>query len=177
MEKPTEIIVESTIQLSDVYSPFDWNLQNLVRWVLAILAAYIVYDICFSPSSHFDSLPDAKSIMAVIITLAVFIILGLTLFPYLRIRALLRKAPGFNKPVRFAFTSESVRFESENATGDFKWITFSQVIETSRAFALSQTGLVATYVPKRCFASEADIATFRQLVRDHFKGKYRLRRA
>jgi hypothetical protein len=47
-----ELVVDVVLELHDVYTPFDWNRQNLIRWILAILAGYIVYDICFSPSNQ-----------------------------------------------------------------------------------------------------------------------------
>jgi YcxB-like protein len=112
----------------------------------------------------------------VIVALAVFIALGLLLFPYLRLRSAVRKAPGFKKRARYIFDAQGIRFESEDAKGEYKWSAFATVLETRRAFALAQTDYAATYVPKRCFASPNDIAIFRQLMRDNFKGRWRLRR-
>jgi len=146
------------------------------RWVLAILAGYIVYDICFSSSSQLQFFPDAKSISAVIVTLAVFICFGLILFPYLRLRSVFQKAPGFKTRAKYMFDDQGMRFESEYAKGEYKWSVFARVLETRKAFALAQTDYAATYIPKRCFMSPNDISLFRQLVRENFKGRWRLRR-
>jgi len=171
-----EIAVDVVLKLHDVYTPFDWNRQNLIRWVLAILACYVVYDICFSPSSQLQSFSDANSISAVIVTLAVFIVLGLVLFPYLRLHSMFRKSPGFKSPNKYMFDAQGMRFESEHASGEYKWSVFARILETRKAFALAQTDYAATYIPKRCFASPNDISAFRHLVRENFKGRWSLRR-
>ena len=175
-EGKPEIVVDVELKLHDVYTPFDWNGQNLIRWVLAILAGYIVYDICFSPSSQLQFFSDANSISAVIITLGVFIGLGLVLFPYLRLHSMFRKAPGFKGPKKYVFDAQGMRFESEHAKGEYKWSVFARILETRKAFALAQTHYTATYIPKRCFTSPNDILAFRYLVRENFKGRWRLRR-
>jgi hypothetical protein len=120
--------------------------------------------------------PDANSISAVVVVLAAFIALGLVLFPYLRLRSVFRKAPGFKKPVKYMLNAQGMRFESDDAKGEYNWSVFARVLETRKAFALAQTDYAATYIPKRCFASPEDISIFRQLVRDNFKGHWRLRR-
>jgi hypothetical protein len=175
-ESEPEIVIDVVLKLNDVYTPFDWNRQNLIRWVLAILAGYIVYDICFSASSQLQSFPDANAISAVIVTLAIFIALGLVLFPYLRLRSLFRNAPGFKTPAKYMFDTQGMRFESEDAKGEYKWSVFGRIFETRKAFALAQTDYAATYIPKRCFKSPSDISVFRVLVRENFKGRWRLRR-
>jgi hypothetical protein len=175
MENSPQVTVEVKLKPNDVSTPFDWTFQNLFRWVVAAVIAYAVYDVCFSAGQRLESLPDAESIKAVLVTLAIFIVLGLVLFPYLRLVASIRKNHAFRKVVSFTLTSDGVQLRSEDAKGDYKWTLFTHVFETKKAFVLSQGGY-GTYLPKRCFASSDDINAVRQLIRDNFKGKWRLRR-
>jgi hypothetical protein len=175
-ENGPELVVDVVLEVRDVYTPFDWNRPNLIRWILAILASYIVYDICFSPSNQLQFLPDANSISAVIVALAVFIALGLVLFPCLRLRSVFQKAPGFKKPVKYMLNAQGLRFESADAKGEYNWSVFARVLETRKAFALAQTDYAATYIPKRCFASHEEIVRLRQIIVENFKGKCQLRR-
>jgi hypothetical protein len=87
-----------------------------------------------------------------------------------------RKAPGFKTPAKYMFDAQGMRFESEDAKGEYKWSVFARILETRKAFALAQTEYAATYIPKRCFTSPNDISLFRQLIRENFKGRWRLRR-
>lgn len=177
MDQASTVTVEvRQIKLNDVYTPLDYNRQNVVRWTVAAVIAYAVYDVCFAPGNRMTGLPDSGSISAVLVTLAVFIVLGLVLFPYLRLASLMRKVPGFRKPIKFVFSAEGLRFVSEDANGECKWSVFIQAIETRKSFVFSQTGHGGTYIPKRFFSSPADILSLRQLICENFKGKRTLRR-
>jgi hypothetical protein len=176
MENGPEVTVNVQLKPNDVFTPVDWNYRNIARWVLASVIAYAVYDVCFSPGNTLATLPDAKSISAVLVVLAGFIVLGLLLFPYLRLVAIMRKSAGFREPAKFIFSPKGLRFESTNATGEYSWSAFARVTETKKSFAISQNDFAGTYIPKRCFGSPGDVASLRQLVRDNFKGKWTLRR-
>lgn len=175
METPAELTVEVRLKPHDVYTPFQWDRHNLARWVVAIVLCWIFYDLYSGQLDALRSFPWGESIIAVLVVLAIFILLALLLFPYLRVRALFRKSPLFQKPVRYTFNAEGLRFEADGASGTFKWSAYDRVVETRKVFALSMAN-TGTYVPKRCFASPGDVALFRQLVRGNFKGKWTLRR-
>jgi hypothetical protein len=121
-------------------------------------------------------MPDADSIRLVILVLTVFIVLGLLLFPYLRVLAMFRETPSLTKPRQYTFSAEGIRFESEDATADLKWSAFIRIYETRSLFIFLQTTRAAIYIPKRFIESEQDVPRLRQLIRDDFKGKWRLRR-
>lgn len=174
MEKAPELVVEVVLRPHDVYTPFQWDRNNVARWVVSIVLFWIFYDLYKGQLDALRSFPDSGSIIAVLVVLAVFILLALLLFPYLRMRALFRKSPRFQKPVKYTFNEEGMRFESEHASGALKWSAFDRVVETRKVFALSMAS-TGTYVPKRCFTSPGDVALFRQLVRENFKGKWTLR--
>lgn len=121
MEKAPELVVEVALRPHDVYTPFQWDRNNIARWVVSIVLCWIFYDAYKNGLDALRSFPDSNSIIAVLVTLAIFILLGLVLFPYLRVRAMFRKSPQFHKPVKYTFNAEGLRFESEDANGAFKW--------------------------------------------------------
>jgi hypothetical protein len=86
------------------------------------------------------------------------------------------KFPQFQKPRRFSLNSEGMHFESEDARGDYKWSIFSRIVETPEVFIFVQTTRSSTYVPKRCLRKPDDILILRQLIRENFRGRRRLRR-
>ncbi len=182
MEAARELTVEVILKPNDVYAPFQWGRYNLARWVAAAILCWIFYYGLQGQLETLRSFPDGGHIIefkvAILVTviLAVFILLALLLFPYLQMRALFRKSPQFQKPVRYTLNPEGLRFESESASGAFKWSAFDRVVETRKVFAFSMTSQSGTYIPKRCLASPSDVPLLRQLIRDNFKGKWTLRR-
>jgi len=174
------VVVDVILKPNDVYTPFQWDRYNLARWVAAIVLCWIFYDLFQGYLDALRSFPGSGSVVAIgvaiLVILAVFILLALLLFPYLQMRALFRKSAQFQKSVRYTFNPEGLRFESEDASGAFKWSAFDRVVETRKVFAFWITSKSGTYIPKRCLASPSDVAVFRQLIRDNFKGKWTLRR-
>jgi hypothetical protein len=178
----TQVVVDVILKPNDVYTPFQWDRYSLARWVAAAVVCWIFYYGLEGQLETLRSLPDVghiiefKAAILVTVILAVFILLALLLFPYLQIRTLFRKSPQFQKPVRYTFNPEGLRFESESASGALKWSAFDRVVETRKVFAFSLTSRSGTYIPKRCLASPSDVALLRQLIHDNFKGKWTLRR-
>lgn len=158
METSAELTVVVRLKPHDVYTPFQWDRNNLARWVVAIVLCWIFYDIYKSGLDPLRSFPDSGSIIAVLVVLVVFILLALLLFPYLRVRALFGKSPLFHKAVRYTFSAQGVRFESDDANGALKWSAFDRIVETRKVFVLSTTSQAGTYIPKRCLTSQTDIA-------------------
>jgi hypothetical protein len=177
MSNNEQVSVEIVLKPNDVYHPFMWSWSNLWRWVVAIVLCRVVYDVFLAPGVSLESMPDAEAIRWVILVLTLFIVLGLLLFPYLRVLAMFRKTPSLNKPRQYSFTAAGLHFESEDATADLKWSAFMRIYETRSLFIFLQTTRAAIYIPKRFIESEGDVPRLRQLIRDNFKGKWRLRRA
>ena len=172
----TQVVVDVILKPNDVYTPFQWDRYNLGRWVAAAVLCWIFYDLYKNQLDTLRSFPDSASIIAVLLVLAVFILFALLLFPCLRVRALFRKSPQFQKRVRYTLNTEGLSFESESASGALKWSAFDRVVETRKVFAFLITSRSGTYIPKRCLASPSDVGMLRQLIRDNFKGKWTLRR-
>jgi hypothetical protein len=176
MEKTSnQVVVDVILKPNDIYTPFRWERNNVARWVVAIVLCLIFYDLYTRGLDTLRSFPDSGSIIAILVTLAVFILLALLLFPYLRFRAIFRKSPQLRKAAKYTFSADGMRFESVDSSGTCKWSGFDRAIETRKVFAFSITAASATYIPKRCLGPN-DVAVLRQLIHDHFTGKWQLRR-
>jgi len=175
MDKKPELIVDITLDPSDVYHPFLWSWQNLARWVLALTACLILYEA--SPLWPPEvSPPEKRTELFLLYLLMGSVAFALFLLPYLRVRRMFRQSSALRRPRRLIVGPEGIQFESEDARGDYKWSLFMRIVETKKVFVLFQTTHAATFVPKRCFHTPSEVDFLRQLIRDNFKGKWILRR-
>src|SRR5438552_11705772 len=106
MPNEREVSVEVMVKPGDVYGLYLWSWPSLLRRVVALLFCFALYDVCFAPAAPVKGFSDAGSISAVLVTLVVFIVLGLHLFPYLRLRSTFRKSPGFKRSCRVMFSPD-----------------------------------------------------------------------
>ena len=177
MDPTPGVVVEVNLRPNDVYTPFRWERGNLARWVTSIVLCLIFYDLYRSSRATILSFQGGESILAIIALLVLFILLGLLLFPYLRLRAMFRKYPAMAKTRRYTFCTTGITIQSDDATSDCKWSLFEKAYETPGIFIVSITSHQGTYIPKRCFASPDDVVRVRDLVRENMPGRWRLRRA
>jgi len=175
-EANCRVVVDVDLKPNDVYTPFTWSRGNLARWIASFVLCLIFYDLYKASSATILSFPGGKSILAVVGLLALFVLLALVLFPYLRIRSLFRKSPALTKSRRCTFSADGIAIQSEDANSECKWSLFQRVVETPSVFSFFTTSLSGTYIPKRCFASVDDIRCVRSLIRENMPGKCRLRR-
>ena len=177
MENNRGVVVDVDLRPNDVYTPFRWDRSNLARWVTSIVLCLIFYDLYKSSRATILSFQGGESILAIIALVVLFILLGLLLFPYLRVRAMFRKSAAMTKTRRFTIGATGITIQSDDATSDCKWSYFQRVDETPSVFVFSLTSHHGTYIPKRCFASADEIARVRDLIRENMPGRWRLRRA
>jgi hypothetical protein len=176
MEDNRVVVVDVVLKPNDVYTPFRWDRGNLARWVTALLLCMIFYDLYKDSRDTILSFQGGQSTLAIIALLVLFILLGLLLFPYLRVRGMFRGSPAMKKARRYTFGTAGITTQSDDANSDCKWSLFLRVFETPSVFVFSLTTHAAIYVPKRCFASSHDVARVRELIRENMPGKWRLRR-
>lgn len=177
MQNNLGVVVDVDLRPNDVYTPFRWDRNNLARWVTSIVLCLIFYDLYKSSRATILSFQGGDSIVAIIALLVLFILFGLLLFPYLRVRAMFRKSPAMTKTRRYTFCATGITVQSDDATSDCKWSLFHRAVETPSVFVFSVTSHHGTYIPKRCFASSDDVARVRDLIRENMPGRWRLRRA
>src|SRR6267154_2031382 len=172
MPDSRDVIVDVDLRPNDVYTPFRWDRNNLARWVTSIVLCLIFYDLYKSSRATILSFQGGESIVEVIRLLVLFILFGLLLFPYLRVRAMFRKSPTMTKTRRYTIGVAGITVQSDDATADCKWSLFQRAVETPTVFVLSQTSYHGTYIPKRCFGSPDDMVRVRDLIRENMPGKW-----
>ena len=74
--------------------------------------------------------------------------------PYVSARRLYAKLVYLSEPMRFLLTSERVRLEGPNFSGEMTWPLVHSVYETKNAFLIYQTSQLAWILPKRFFWGE-----------------------
>jgi hypothetical protein len=83
-----------------------------------------------------------------------------------------------SKGISYRFSDAGIHIESSVATSDVQWAAFRYVVPTRSLFLLLTTKRAAAsaqILPIRCFASDSDLAAFRQLLNDKIpKAKLRL---
>jgi uncharacterized SAM-binding protein YcdF (DUF218 family) len=67
--------------------------------------------------------------------------------------------------ISYRFSPDGIHIESSVATSDLQWAAFRQVRESRSGFLLMQSTAMANIVPRRCFASHADVVAMRDLLR------------
>ncbi len=91
-------------------------------------------------------------------------------------RQLLRSGPAMGATNRWTFGDTEVRFETVAEDGErlvegtMPWSALHRVGETRRAFLVFSAPRRCTPIPKRWFASEADVERFRTVVEQHSLG-------
>ncbi len=173
MENSREIIVEYQLQPNDVYTPFQASRENIIRWVLAITLCVIFYLGYPELVEMTASNENGGAILAIVVVLAVFILLALLLFPYLRVRARFRNSERLRETLRYELRDQGIHFVSEHVTSDSKWSLFVRAWETKTKFALG-SDFRALYIPKRCLTPE-NVKLLRQMIRENVKGNIQLR--
>jgi hypothetical protein len=176
MDEHRDVVVDVVLTPNDVYTPFQWSRGNLLRWVSAFVLCLIFYDLYKDQSATLLSFPDGKAILTIVALLALFVLLALLAFPYLRMRAMFRKSPNMTKTRHYTFRATGITIRSEDANADCKWSVFQRVFETPSVFVFSQTSLSGTHIPKRCFTTPGDVARMRELIRENMSGRFHLRR-
>ncbi len=174
MEASKQLSIEVTLRPHDLYTPLLWSGANIFYWVLALSASWILYDLYFAPPHGFLA-GDAPP-WIVRVALAIGILAVLVGLQYLAVLRLFQKYPAFRKTRRMTVSPREIVIESDDARSECKWSLFTRVWETSELFLFQQTERTATYVPKRCLSSIENVHLLRELIRENFRGKCRLRR-
>ena len=94
---------------------------------------------------------------------------------WLRIKSTFRNYATAGRLRTISFRSEGLHLESEDLSADYKWSLFHRIVETHRAFHFIVGPRSATVLPKRSLSNSGEMQMLRQLIRENFKGKKRLR--
>ncbi len=171
MDTPNPIVVDVAIEPRDL----NWSVLRLAYsifwWFLLFLGILLFFEIARTPGIDFSPFSSPFTfVLLAVISIAVGVAV-----PRIRVFRLFRTVPGIRCSKRITVTPGGIRIESEDATGVYKWSFFYQILETERTFLLMQTPYSASYIPKRCFQTPEYIPRLRAILREHYKGKLKLR--
>jgi hypothetical protein len=97
--------------------------------------------------------------------------------PYILMRVQARKNPKILGPATYSFSEEAVVVTGEFGRSEVFWTAFVKIRETKEFFLLYILSRRAYALPKRCFSSKVDIAEFRELLQQTYRGRLDLRSA
>lgn len=155
--------------------------RRLLSALLTGLAATYLFHLAMQLSN-----PDASWIFALLGGVG-FVLLFELLFPLLMLpficglayfgaRELVRTKPSVLKPMTYEFSPSGGSYVGPSGSGVFEWQAYLKVHETPEQFLLYPQKRLANIIPKRSFPSDADVQSFRQLVRGNFRGELDLQR-
>jgi hypothetical protein len=173
METHPKLTVHYTLRPADIYDPFQYSWRTAIRWAVVIFVGLLIYDL--GPDrfpAHLGAAAQPVLIIAILVGVALFV---LFVGPWLRIKSMFRNYATAGRLRTISFSTDGMHLESEDSRGDYKWSLFHRIVETSRAFQFIVGPRSATFLPKRCLSNSGEIQMLRQLVRENFKGKKRLR--
>jgi hypothetical protein len=174
---PTRLNVAFHLTLSDIYKATAAIMRSArakllivgsVVTIISLLAggfalARVVMGL--PPPPGIDSLPAVWGI----IFPPLFMFLVCYVSPYFGARSLYKNNANFKGEIRYSFSDDGVTIEVTTARSELQWSSFVQVRETRDFFLLFVRKTMAHIVVKRAFASQEEIAEFRDLVRRHVK--------
>jgi hypothetical protein len=80
-------------------------------------------------------------------------------------RSCLRYNANLRGGFEYSFSEEGLSYVGEHARGNLAWTGLHRAFETPGVFVLFHDKYTLQAIPKRCFASESDVAAFRELLR------------
>ncbi len=82
----------------------------------------------------------------------------------LRTKLAFRRNPKFREEYHLTFSRESIHFKTITLDSTLQWMHYERVIENPTLFLLMYGKSLYTLIPKRAFASDAEIDSFRALL-------------
>jgi YcxB-like protein len=173
MQTQPKLTVHFTLRPADGYDPFAYSWKSVFRWALIVFVCVLMCDLNSNQAAERWGYAMGPAVLTPVV-LGV-LLLVLFLWPWLRLQWMFRRYAGLGRPRSASFDSDGMHVKSEDSQGDYKWSLFDRIVETRKAFIFAVTSRAATYIPKRCISSAGEIEIPRQLIRENFRGKKRLR--
>jgi hypothetical protein len=163
--------VDVDLPLSDLYRATIGITVYVLRYIIGALAASLLVCLLCWVYASFGTAQSklAENVAEVLLPPLVggvpVLVVGVLAVPYFRAKKIL-KAERMHGKRHYVFSPEGLSVESSLASANLKWSVFRLVKETRRYFLLYSVANTANVIPKRCFASEPEIGSFRLLVRE-----------
>jgi YcxB-like protein len=162
MTTEQEISLNCQLTAHDLYRFSLTTLRRKLWWFLLIIcfsSLYFVYNVLTNRISW-----NAQAIAA---TLFMFVFMPYAFFiaPYLSARKRFRTDPRLQQLISYTFSPSEIVIRASVGDSRLNWTAFAEVLETRKYFLLYPQSALAHVLPKRCFASQAEVEAFRQLLR------------
>jgi len=139
--------------------------RRILFWISLAFLAYMLYSLI----SISDDWPYRVAFVVIfVVVVAALIKYGL---PYWAARSFIKKNPDKLGPSRHEIGPDGTTYQSVHGEGKMAWTAFHQIRETPDLFLLYTQSNFAQIVPKRCFEKPEQIPLYREIVREHYKGK------
>ncbi|MBC7981425.1 MAG: YcxB family protein [Armatimonadetes bacterium] len=138
---------------------------NSVLWFVLIFLTVIFTSLKFLLGNRFE----VVLVVAGIFGFATFV--GITIVtrlvrPYLLKREFASRHDA-HEEIEWQFSQQQITINSTDGKSDLQWSAFQKVLSTPAGFLFLSTAQIFHFVPRRAFASEADIEFVISLARTH----------
>jgi len=169
MHAPTRIELDVDLPFRELFWAMLRMSVSATRYLLGFFGLAVLIYLTLRlyqalPTPEWEPAEYITSLLEPIVIGSGVVIVLLPFLAVLRTRRVLR-AEGMHGHRHYVFTPEDISVESPLANAKVKWPAYIRAHETRSVFLLYSAASFANVLPKRCFANEAEIAAFRDLVR------------
>jgi len=164
--------IELTVQLNqkDIYRAsvsIVWGRHKLHEWAgIAVCAAILggfLFGLLFSRTNGIPAVWSGAAFGVMFVPVFLYAVIHIS--SHSASKSLVRDTPALQGPTLWSFTENGITVVGPTARGELQWNSFLQVRETREQFLLYQHKHLANVIPKRSFASPAEIGRLREMIR------------
>jgi hypothetical protein len=174
MEDSDTIVVNVQLTARDLNDLWKGSRVKNLLWFLIPIGLLYAYFIFATIVNEGFTAANALSIILYSIVVLLASLAGL-IVSRARAQLMIRYGPTLRELRRYTLSNHGVRFDSELMMCDCRWGAFSKILECRMSFVLYQSPLSGSVIPKRCLSTTDDVGRLRELFRNQFKGKLKLR--
>ncbi len=117
------------------------------------------------PFSLFNLFWSHFSLLSVILVTLVMVVAAIFFMLYFYIpKRHFKLTSKFQEEYKLLFSEEGIVFKTENINSNLKWDVYTEIWENKEFYFLVQNAHLYTILPKRAFASVADIEIFERVI-------------
>ena len=161
MNQHTPINIAARVELSDAVPVLFRNSLRQIKWGIVVVGLIVL---AVGVSLYRQNATNFL-VPLLLITMGLPGILLLACF--LTAGTALKNNPSYRGDFQYSFSDDGVYVEGIHSKGSLSWKALHHVTETRHALLLFHDKYNAQILPKRCFASDSDLASLRMLIQAH----------
>jgi len=158
--RPIDAIMR--VQLSDMVPVVFRNSVLQIKWGIVVFGVILL-----GGTFYLSRLGNAASALLWLMAFTLGLPALLLLASYFTARSTLKNNPSYRGEIQYSFSDEGIYVQGIHSKGNLSWNSLHHVIETRHAFLLFHDKYNTQVLPKRCFASDSDLAALRALMQVH----------